>query len=272
VFAVCHADDEALWAGALLHGLSQFPDVELDVICFSGGDVRAAEFARAQEVAGYRGGVVLDLPLRPAPEPLPETGGLLEQGLEKVGRRADEIDLLVTHSPYGDEHLNPHHRQAFRELHSWSSRHEVPFGYFTTVSNPFVLHRSLLTDLRRHEKLHAMQFARCRPTARGLFLTPGWRALAFFRYFAQFLGDYDVKRRMLECYASVDLAAFEAGYAMYTSACESLYVQDERGGEVIRRILAAMSAPSPVDLFGQAAFATAVAARAYELKPRRVRS
>jgi hypothetical protein len=268
VFAVCHADDEALWAGALLHGLSQFADLELEVICFSGGGIRAAEFAGAREVAGYAAGVVLDLPLRPALEPLPDTGTLTEKGLEELGRETRDVDLLVTHSPYGDEHVNPHHRQAFRELRKWSSRHDVPFGYFTTVASPFALHRSLLTDLRRHGTLHALQFARCRPTPRGLLLSREWRALARFRYFAQFLGDHDAKRRMLECYPSVDLTAFEAGYAMYTSACESIYVQDERGGAVIRRILAAMSVPSPVDLFGETAFSKVVAARAYSLKSR----
>jgi LmbE family N-acetylglucosaminyl deacetylase len=250
--------------------LSRFADVEADVICFSGGEVRTAEFERAREVAGYRAGVVLDLPLRPALEPLPDTSVLTQEGLERLGRRSGEIDLLVTHSPYGDEHVNPHHRQAFRELCAWSSRHDVPFGYFTTVPSPFILHRSLLTDLRRHGDLHALQFANCRPTRRGLVLTREWRALAFFRYFVQFLGDYAVKRRMLECYASVDLEAHEAGYAMYTSACESFYVRDERGGAVIRRILAAMSVPSPVDLFGEAAFSKAVAARAHALKSRRV--
>src|SRR5207253_2367150 len=116
--------------------------------------------------------------LRPALEALPESDGLLERGLELLGLQPPEIALLVTHSPYGDEHVNPHHRQAHHELRRWAARRRVPFGFFTTVASPFAVHVPLLHDLRRFEKLHLLELARCRPRLRGLVLGRSWRALA----------------------------------------------------------------------------------------------
>lgn len=259
---MCHADDEAVWIGALLHGLAQFDFLDISVACLSGSGERTSEFDAARRVAGYGRGVLLDLPLRPAPEPLPDTGALFDQALKELALEPGSIDLLITHSPYGDEHVNPHHRQAHRELRAWSTRHNAPFGFFSTLPSPFMLHRPVLHELRRKGPLHLLQLARCRPSARGLVLARDWRLLGQARYFAQFLGDADAKRRMLECYASVDQDAFRAGYGMYTSACESLYLDDDRGFALVREIFDAMDAPSPVDLFYDATLAADVTIRA----------
>jgi LmbE family N-acetylglucosaminyl deacetylase len=253
LFAVCHADDEAMWVGALLHGLSHIEGVETIVACLSGAGPRSEEFEAAARVAGYTRGTLLDLPLRPALEPLPETSGLLEDALRRLELGPGEIDLLVTHSPYGDEHLHPHHEQAHRQLRRWSAERDVPFAFFTSASSPFILHRSVSSDLRRSGSLHFVQFARTYPTPRGLLLPPASALLARARWFAQFVGDAEVKRRMLECYASVDQHVFRDGYAMYTNPAESLYLADDRGASVIRALAERMEAPSPVDLFAASA-------------------
>lgn len=249
LFVVCHADDEAVWVGGLLHGLAALADVNPAVACLSGVGPRTPEFEAAKEVAGYRDGVLLDLPLRSALEPLPDTGRLLEEALDRMSLAVGEIDLLITHSPYGDEHIHPHHSQAHRELRRWSAQRNLPFGFFTSAPSPFSLHRSVLHELRRTEPLHLLQLARCRPTLRGLTLPRASSLLGRSRWFAQFLGDAAVKRRMLACYASVDQTAFQDGYAMYTSAAESLYLADDRGGAAIARIAEMLNTPSPVDLF-----------------------
>ena len=261
LFAVCHADDEAVWVGGLLHGLSGISGVEPAVACLSGAGPRSPEFEAAKQTAGYERGVLLDLPLRPAPEPLPPTNNLLEVALEKLDMDAREVDLLLTHSPYGDEPLHPHHRQAHRELRRWCATRSIPFGFFTSAPSPFLVHRSVLRELRRTEPLHLLQFARCRPTLRGLVLPPQAALLGRSRWFAQFLGDADAKRRMLECYASVDQEAFRRGYGMYTSAAESLYLADDRGAAVIQRVVGRLGVPSPVDLFADTASTVATARR-----------
>jgi LmbE family N-acetylglucosaminyl deacetylase len=258
VFVVCHPDDESLWAGGMLHGLSGFDFVRTWVVCVSGADPdspRAAEFAAALDVAGATGGAVLGGPLRGANDPLPDIAVTAQAGLERLGVPVADVDLLVTHSPYGDEHLNPHHVQAYEQLVSWSREAGVPFGWFSVVLLPWLLHQPLLHGLRRHgETFHLLSLARCLPTP-GLALRLRDRArrgrLSPPRYHAQFAGDVAVKRRMLECYRSIDLPAHEAGYGAFTTAAESLYLMNRRGLAPLQRIADAMTTPGPSDLFAR---------------------
>jgi LmbE family N-acetylglucosaminyl deacetylase len=258
VFVVCHPDDESLWAGGILHGLSQFDFVRTWVVCVSGADAgspRSAEFAAALEVAGASGGVVLGGPLRGANEPLPDIAATTRAGLEQLGVPAADVDLLVTHSPYGDEHLNPHHVQAYRQLLAWSRAARIPMAWFSVLLLPWLLHQPLLSGLRRHAgTFHLLSLARCLPTP-GLALRLRDRdrraRLRPPRYHMQFAGDLAVKRRMLECYASIDLPAHEAGYGAFTTATESLYVMDARGLAPLRRVAGAMATPGPPDLLAQ---------------------
>ena len=84
VFAVCHPDDEALWVGGLLCELARLPFVNAYVVCLSGKDEqspRMKEFEAARQVSGYSGGIILGFPLRPAPNPLPDTALTLREGL-----------------------------------------------------------------------------------------------------------------------------------------------------------------------------------------------
>lgn len=120
---VCHPDDEAIWFGGSLDALSKL--VEIKVICLSGRDEdspREKEFQEARAVAGYDQGAVLGYPLRKALQKLPSIPDTVVEGLRIWGQSADDIDLLVTHSPYGDEHHHPHHRQAFSELLAWTKK------------------------------------------------------------------------------------------------------------------------------------------------------
>jgi LmbE family N-acetylglucosaminyl deacetylase len=258
VFVVCHPDDESLWAGGLIHGLSRFDFVRTWVVCVSGRDPaspRAAEFAAAIEVAGAAGGVVLGGPLRGANDPLPDIAATAREGIEQLGVAASDIDLLVTHSPYGDEHLNPHHVQAYEQLLSWARASEIPFGWFSVLLLPWLLHQPLLRGLRRHDgSFHLVSMARCVPTP-GLVVRLRRAALRARlhppRYHVQFAGDLAVKRRMLDCYQSIDLAAHEAGYGAFTTATESLYVMDGRGLAPLRRVSDAMATPGPPDLLAR---------------------
>lgn len=266
VFVVCHPDDEALWIGGLLHGLSHFDFVRTYVVCVSGADPdspREREFSAAQSVAGYTGGVVMGGPLRPAVERLPSIAATTEVGLERLGVATDEISLLITHSPYGDEHMNPHHIQAYQELLGWTCGERVPFGFFSSLPLPYLLHRPLLRNLRREgAALHLLNFARCIPTP-GLVLNlrppPLRRRLRGPRYYLQFLGDIDTKRRILECYESINITQHVAGYAAFTSACESVYVFDGRGLNALEPVIAEMEVPGVADLFASPLLETRLA-------------
>src|ERR1044071_5367010 len=175
VFFVCHPDDEALWVGGLVSGLGRF-GVEVSVICASGGgqgSVRAAEFQSAREGAGYKRGLVLGGPLRAANEPLPPLALTLEAGLTQLGIDPSEVALLVTHSPYGDEHRHPHHKQAYQELKQWAQGSRVPFGFFSCMPLPWLQHQPIAASLRRAHGLSLIGVFECRPAVQSAAMIDG---------------------------------------------------------------------------------------------------
>jgi LmbE family N-acetylglucosaminyl deacetylase len=257
VFVVCHPDDEALWAGGMVHGLSQLSDVDVHVVCLSGrdpGSPRPAEFEAARKVAGYAGGVVLGGPLRKATEPLPDIAATTRSGLEALGLRESDVALLVTHPPYGDEHVNPHHVQAYEELLRWTRSADIPFAWFATTAMPHLSHRPVLAaPSRAGHEFHLVGMARCHATLGGVstrLVRPYLRdRLGTPRWWLQFAGDLSVKARMLDCYQSVEVAAHRRGYASWTNSVEGLYVLDDAGMEALRAALQTMDTPAETDIF-----------------------
>ena len=248
VFVVCHPDDEALWIGGLLCELPRFADVRAHVICLSGRDQRSPrerEFEEARKVAGYAAGVVLGFQLRPAGEPLPAIAPTTAQGLDRLGMPPDQVSLLVTHPPYGDEHANPHHVQAHRELRLWTRQHQIPFGYFSCLPMSDIAHVPRAGGFRRLGALHLLNRSRCEWA--GSARPPGNDCPAEY---VQFGIDIAKKRAMLDCYQSIDLAEHERGYAAFTCGSESIYV-DALGARVIDAIVDTMPVPGAADLVAQ---------------------
>ena len=266
VFVVCHPDDEALWVGGILCELHRFESVRTYVICVSGNDPaspRPAEFAAAMRTAGYDAGIVLGYPLRPAVNPLPAVHVTVAEGLGKLGLAIADVDLLITHPPYGDEHLNPHHRQAYSELRSWTRNNKVPFGYFSCLPIPYFAHTPVENRFRRTGSFHLLNRSRC------AFAIPFLRRLIMRGYadiecpveYFQFCTDGERKRAMLGCYPSVDLKAHEATYAAFTSNCEGLYVSDAAGVSAMAAIVEQMPAPAPEPLFISGSWRERIAGR-----------
>lgn len=255
LFVVCHPDDEALWVGGLLDGLSQFPGVAVHVICLSGQDQhspRLQEFEAARAVAGYHSGVVMGGELRPANQPLPAVALTVVAGLEKLGLTEGDVDVLITHSPFGEEHMHPHHVQASIELSEWTSRQGIAFGYFSCLPLPTCRLQPMLKNMKRFGKLQVLNYAQCqygllRRVIRWYERKP-WR---YPRVYIQWLVDAATKRAMLECYPSIDLPSHEQGYAMFNNNVESLYLFEARGAAVFDQIIDQMEVPGSLDYFPQ---------------------
>lgn len=264
VAAVCHPDDEAIWIGGLLHEFSAFPFIEFHVVCLSGQDPaspRLVEFERARVAAGYKSGIIMGGPLRPALAPLPDTGATLAAGLEALGVAVGHVDLVVTHAPYGDEQCNPHHIQAHREIRSWCARENVPFGYFSCFPIPYLRHTPAMSALHRARTLHLLQLSRCRPAPGLRRFDPAFRQYGRPRYFVQFLTDPAAKARMLAAYDSIGLQGHAENYSMFTNPAESLYLMDERAFLPVRAIIAAMTPPSTARPFRQRALSDRIVGR-----------
>lgn len=259
VVAVCHPDDEAIWAGGLLCEFARMPFFRTFVVCLSGNDPaspRVAEFEAARSVAGYTGGIILGTKLRPALEPLPSTDTLLVEGIAKLNLAPNDVDLLITHAPFGDEHHNPHHVQAYRELKTYCHSQRIGFGHFACIQLPNLRHKSMLTDLRRHGTLRLLQLSRCAQ----FYGAPGSP-----RYYAQFLTDTMAKLRMVECYHSIGLAEHELAYTMLSNPCEALYLMDDRALAPILALVEMMQAPGANPLIDNKSLLTRGFAKARHL-------
>ena len=250
---VCHPDDEAIWFGGSLHALSKL--VEVNVICLSGRDVnspREQEFEAARAISFYKKGVVLGYPLRKALQKLPFVPDTVEEGIRVLGKTISDIDLLVTHSPYGDEHHHPHHKQAYSELFAWTKKESISFAFFSMIPLPIGSNRSILRNFPRLGSFHVTCLARCeygfRDFIAGFVLRGrGWMPA----YYAQWQTDIVVKRAMLNCYQSIGLEGHAENYAMFTSSVESLYFMNKRGFNFIASLIKGIEIPGVKDLFEQ---------------------
>jgi LmbE family N-acetylglucosaminyl deacetylase len=253
LFVVCHPDDEALWVGGLLHGLSRFPAVAAHVICLSGADEnspRKAEFEAAKVLAGYRSGVVLGGGLRSAGQPLPQISDTIISGLKKLGLSIPDIDILITHSPYGEEHMHPHHIQACEELYDWSKDHGISFGFFSCLPLPSCHLKPMLRNMKRFGNLQALNYAYCKyGLFRRLIRLCERRPWRYPYLYTQWLVDSSVKTDMLNCYRSIDLHKHKQGYAMFGNNVESIYLFDRNGADFFHRILRMMDVPGSQDYF-----------------------
>jgi LmbE family N-acetylglucosaminyl deacetylase len=262
VAAVCHPDDEAIWIGGLLYELSKIPFIECHVVCLSGNDPaspRVAEFERARNAAGYKSGVIMGGPLRPALTPLPDNGAVLEKGLAQLGLAVEGVDLVITHAPYGDEQGNPHHSQSHREIKAWCDRRNVPFGYFSCYPIPYFQHIPVADALYRAGTFHLLHWSRCSPALGLRRLDPAFRRYGCPRYFVQFLTDGDAKARMLAAYQSIGPDSHAQNYSMFTNSAEALYLMDERAFAPVRAVIAAMTTPSVARPFRRLPLANRIA-------------
>lgn len=246
VFVVCHPDDESIWCGGMLSEFSKIPGYACHVICLSGKDSdspREQEFIKAKQIAAYKNGVVLGFKLRNAHDPLPPISTTVENGLKSFQLLPNEIDLLITHSPYGDEMQHPHHKQAYVELRRWCSEKNVSFGYFSCIQLPFVSHQSVLGKPARRESFHILQLCRVRRTAPLLRILIDKHFRKYFhtpKYYVQLMSDLNVKAQMIRSYQSIELTKHFEDYVTSNSPVEALYLFDDRGYSIFRTLVKTM--------------------------------
>jgi hypothetical protein len=253
LFVVCHPDDEVLWCGGLIYHLSKIPYFNINVICLSGRDInspRELEFNNAMKLANVHNSLILGGPLRKLLEPLPFIPDTTQSGLNKLGINISEIDLLITHSPYGDEHLSPHHRQANKELYYWCIKYNISFAYFSLIPLPFFKHKSVLYSLKREKSFFLLNSFKVHINIlKKVFFLLFDGGYMLPKYYSQFLVDHKIKNALLECYRSINLEMHRNGYAMFDSNCESLYFIDSKGYEIIHNEINKIETPGAKDLF-----------------------
>lgn len=253
VFVVAHPDDESLWCGGLVHAFCGTEIFSVSVICLSGNDLsspRVSEFNNAMRIAGCQSYTVVGGPLQKATDRLQDISTLLASALAELSMTLQDVDLLITHSPTGEEHAHPHHVQLSMELFRLAKRNSVSFANFACLANTRLIHKPILNCLRRQGSLLLLQKSRCRFKLAGwLDVLGGWRGWHYPRTYYQFSVDRDVKNSMLSCYQSVNLEEHRSGYAMFSCYVESIYLFDRHGEMVVDTLIDGMEIPGCQDIF-----------------------
>ena len=176
---------------------------------------------------------------------------MIKDGLSTLNIDIKTIEVVITHSPYGDEHNNPHHIQINREVQKWARRRQIPFACFSCIPIPAGTYRPLLYRFPRIEDFHIINAARCKfnivQKIRHLELVGSCRTPKFY---LQIENTNSAKRRMLSAYESIGAEEHRRGYAMYTTGVEGFYFYNARGFHFIMSIINEIKSPGPPLLFG----------------------
>lgn len=241
VFVVAHPDDESLWIGGSLYFLNKFDFVNIHVICITGDKdkERKNSFNEAMDICGINNKIVLDheIPTKGG-IPLQRVEDYFLQGLAKMNLPINDVDLLVSHSPYGDEHNHVQHMQLFYEILKKAIDHKIPFGFFSFFPIPYFKLTPLLLNAKRDFGTHFLNLSLCEKSNNMKINFP------FPQYFVQLQINSDIKKRMLKCYTTINQEEHQRGYFAWDSGVESFYLLQEKGTEVFKKIYEEMTSPT----------------------------
>ena len=231
LFVVAHPDDESLWIGGTLKFLSERNEVDPYVICVTGRHhpQRNHEFQNALDIAGIKNRFI-------AAENIPDRGGValtnlaesIEEGISEMG--LEDIDLIVTHSYYGDEHQHAQHIQMFNYLNQYCVAKNISFAFFSTFVIPHVATTGKQKDMRRYNNTHVLNYGDCNHNV--------------IKHFIQLRVDCKVKDEMLQCYQSINLQEHYEGYASWDSCVENIYFLDNKGFSIFETINNNLQSPA----------------------------
>jgi hypothetical protein len=160
----------------------------------------------------------------------------IERGLRELGLTANDVDLVLTHPPYGDEHQHPHHKIVCIETGNWANQHGVALGNFSFFAMPFK-YEQIAMHAKRLGNLHLLN----------LFKVHRGQKNEDFRFapefFIQFLVDMESKNKMLENYKSIDVKKHKDDYFSWTSNCEGYYLTSA-GLDVFNDLIDSMPTPT----------------------------
>jgi LmbE family N-acetylglucosaminyl deacetylase len=230
LYIVAHPDDESLWVGGTISALNKSEGYNTYVLCLWGlleqpDEFREESFYKATE--GCKGSYVF-------------MGGNgehpIEPGLDVLKLSPKDVDLVITHPPYGDEHQHPHHKITHIESRGWANDHDVPLSCFSFFAMPFK-YEQIAIRAKRNDDLHLLNLFRVNKSDAN-------RRFKFYPdYFVQFLVNIKDRNDMLSNYKSIDVEEHKRGYFGWTSNCEGYYLTDA-GLDVFSELIDSMPTPT----------------------------
>jgi len=151
LLVTAHPDDEVIWLGSTLHELCKKPNAEVKVIClwgamekpgtmsavtpgFSDWD-REKHFYEACRNQGYsKCKIFVDENFEASANEY-QTDENLNIAFNICLKDIGDYDVLITHSPDGDERKHPHHIRLYEFFRKFTLENNIPFGFFSTFEN-----------------------------------------------------------------------------------------------------------------------------------------
>ena len=234
LYIVAHPDDESLWAGGTISALNRSEHYNVYVLCLwslleAPDEFREESFYKA--TADCKKSYVF-VKGKHGEHPI-------EVGLRELGLTNRDIDLAITHPPYGDEHQHPHHKIVYLETNSWANQSGVAVGSFSFFAMPFK-YEQIAVHAKRLGDLHLLN----------LFKVHRDQSNDEFRfapeYFIQFLVDMKDRNKMLKNYHSINSKQHKDVYFAWTSNCEGYYLTSA-GLDVFNDLIESMPTPTDSD-------------------------
>jgi len=234
LFVVTHPDDESLWCSSIIKTLKDW-GCRVSAICLTGGDdkVRRAEYARACVVLG----IPVCMMTLPDKTTFPDLGAMMESTLDENGINIADIDLVISHSFYGEEQNHFQHKECFFQVKRWCDRSGKLHGFFAErclikpmlnkVNSEIVQFYtwSLLSKLAGFYRNLLMQDVRIRTTLKyNLHLLLYLTRYSKYNVCVSFPVDLRWKHSLLACYRSRSDVQSDQSYKAYMNRQEFLYL------------------------------------------------
>lgn len=226
LLVTAHPDDEVIWFGSTLHELSKNPDIDIRVICLWGAlekpgtmsavtagfsDLdRERHFYEACENQGYGKCKIFVDELFDASANQYQTDERLHTAFNICLKSVGDYDILLTHSPDGDERKHPHHIRLYDFFRKITIENDIPFGFFSTFEND---------DIEKNPIEESVY--RCKPNKFGV------------DYMLKFENDVEKKLESMRLYKSVDFNKHYNDYYAMRTGNENLYLDQKAFMEMI---------------------------------------
>ena len=236
-----HPDDEVIWFGSTLYQLSKFKNININVICLwsllekpgsmaavSKGYIDIDRKEQFYNVCKFMNFSKYYLIYDNKNQELYKNENYNEM-LESFNNaiikiNLEHIDLIITHSYYGDEKKHPGHIITHNFSKRYAKENNIPFSYFSTLQIPILNHVSMLNNYYRKKGLHLLNLSKCNDNL----------------YYVQFQGNLNKKIKAVKLYKAVDFNIHFNHYMALSLIAEGLYFEYS-GLKVINNIISNMT-------------------------------
>jgi len=232
LLVVAHPDDEVIWCGSTMYEFTKLNNVNVNVINLWGileppGSMQAIQpgykdidrkdqfndVCRNMNYSKYHAITDVDTPVFKG---MRQTNDNIEREFEKALKLLDiNIDLMITHSYYGDERGHPGHIATHNFANNYCKKYNIPFTFFSVMQIP-VSHTPVKTGTYRTNDLHLVSYSKCDDNL----------------FHIQFQGNLSKKLESLRLYKAIDFDIHYNCYAAFSLVTEGFYM-DKNSKEFI---------------------------------------